>query len=72
MAALIAHVRTGQLAASATVVFLHTGGMPALFTETFVRAFLLQPSTRYSGLKKSLKVLWGWPRQCGRKPMITA
>jgi D-cysteine desulfhydrase family pyridoxal phosphate-dependent enzyme len=45
MAALVAHVRTRQLAASETVVFLHTGGMPALFTETFVKAFLLQPST---------------------------
>lgn len=37
MAALIAHVRAGQLAASDTIVFLHTGGMPALFTDTFVR-----------------------------------
>jgi len=45
MAALVSHVRTGQLAASDTVVFLHTGGMPALFTETFVKAFLLQSST---------------------------
>jgi L-cysteate sulfo-lyase len=44
MAALVAHVRTRQVAASDTVVFLHTGGMPALFTETFVKAFL-QPST---------------------------
>ncbi len=38
MAALIAHVRAGQLAASDTIVFLHTGGMPALFTDTFVQA----------------------------------
>jgi 1-aminocyclopropane-1-carboxylate deaminase/D-cysteine desulfhydrase-like pyridoxal-dependent ACC family enzyme len=38
MAALVAHVRAGQLAPSDTVVFLHTGGMPALFTETFVKA----------------------------------
>jgi D-cysteine desulfhydrase family pyridoxal phosphate-dependent enzyme len=37
MAALIAHVRSGELAASDTVMFLHTGGMPALFTDTFVR-----------------------------------
>lgn len=40
MAALIAHVRAGQLAPSDTVVFLHTGGMPALFTEPFVSALL--------------------------------
>lgn len=39
MAALIDHVRSGQLAASDTVVFLHTGGMPALFTPEFVEAF---------------------------------
>jgi D-cysteine desulfhydrase family pyridoxal phosphate-dependent enzyme len=38
MAALIDHVRTGQLAPSDTVVFLHTGGMPALFTQGFVDA----------------------------------
>ena len=38
MAALIAHVRAGQLPPSDTVVFLHTGGMPALFTDTFVKA----------------------------------
>ena len=35
MAALIAHVRSGALTASDCVVFLHTGGMPALFTEEF-------------------------------------
>ncbi len=39
MAALIAHVRSGELGADDTVVFLHTGGMPALFTEGFVSAF---------------------------------
>jgi len=33
MAALVAHVRAGQIAASETVVFLHTGGSPALFTN---------------------------------------
>ena len=33
MAALVAHVRAGQIAASETVVFLHTGGSPALFTS---------------------------------------
>lgn len=32
MAALIAHVRAGDIAASETIVFLHTGGFPALFT----------------------------------------
>lgn len=31
MAALIAHVREGKLGAEETVVFLHTGGTPALF-----------------------------------------
>lgn len=38
MAALVQHVRTGRLTASETVVFLHTGGMPALFTRGFVDA----------------------------------
>jgi D-cysteine desulfhydrase family pyridoxal phosphate-dependent enzyme len=32
MAALIRHVRAGEVPASETVVFLHTGGFPALFT----------------------------------------
>ena len=36
MAALIAHVRGGELDPRDTVVFLHTGGMPALFTDGFV------------------------------------
>ena len=31
MAGLIAHIRAGRIARDATVVFLHTGGMPALF-----------------------------------------
>jgi D-cysteine desulfhydrase family pyridoxal phosphate-dependent enzyme len=35
MAALIQHTRGGELAASDCVVFLHTGGMPALFTADF-------------------------------------
>ena len=35
MAALIAHVRSSELRPSDTVVFLHTGGMPALFTAVF-------------------------------------
>ncbi len=39
MAALVQHVRSGELPASATVVFLHTGGMPAIFTDGFVDAF---------------------------------
>ncbi len=39
MAALIDHVRRGQLAPDDTVVFLHTGGMPALFTSGFRSAF---------------------------------
>lgn len=38
MAALIQHARTGQLSPADTVVFLHTGGMPAVFTEGFVNA----------------------------------
>lgn len=37
MAALIRHVRDGGVGASDTVVFLHTGGMPALFTNDFAR-----------------------------------
>lgn len=39
MAALIDHVRRGALSADETVVFLHTGGMPALFTPGFAEAF---------------------------------
>jgi D-cysteine desulfhydrase/L-cysteate sulfo-lyase len=38
MAGLIADVRSGGLAASDCVVFLHTGGVPALFTEEFATA----------------------------------
>ena len=38
MAALIAHVRHGELRPDETIVFLHTGGMPAIFTEGFVSA----------------------------------
>ena len=40
MAALIDHVRTGDIGADDTVVFLHTGGMPALFTDAFAGAWL--------------------------------
>ena len=39
MAALIHHVRQGDLRPDETIVFLHTGGMPALFTTGFVDAF---------------------------------
>jgi D-cysteine desulfhydrase family pyridoxal phosphate-dependent enzyme len=38
MAALIEHVRTGELHPEETVVFLHTGGVPAIFTEGFLNA----------------------------------
>ena len=34
--ALLAHVRAGEIPPSDTVVFLHTGGTPALFTREFV------------------------------------
>ena len=36
--ALIAHVRAGDIPPADTVVFLHTGGMPALFTREFAAA----------------------------------
>jgi 1-aminocyclopropane-1-carboxylate deaminase/D-cysteine desulfhydrase-like pyridoxal-dependent ACC family enzyme len=39
MAAMIHHIRTGELSADDTVVFLHTGGFPAIFTEGFVKAW---------------------------------
>ena len=38
-AAMIRHIRDGEIRADETVVFLHTGGMPALFTDGFVAAF---------------------------------
>jgi D-cysteine desulfhydrase family pyridoxal phosphate-dependent enzyme len=34
--ALLAHVRAGDIPPADTVVFLHTGGMPALFTREFI------------------------------------
>jgi D-cysteine desulfhydrase family pyridoxal phosphate-dependent enzyme len=34
-AALLRHVKTGEITPDETVVFLHTGGMPALFTREF-------------------------------------
>lgn len=36
-AALLRHVRAGEIAPDDTVVFLHTGGVPALFTEEYAR-----------------------------------
>ena len=39
MAALIHHARAGEIGPDETVVFLHTGGAPAIFTEGFVAAF---------------------------------
>ncbi|HEX8028316.1 MAG TPA: D-cysteine desulfhydrase family protein [Vicinamibacterales bacterium] len=39
MAAMIHHVREGELTPGETIVFLHTGGMPALFTPGFIEAF---------------------------------
>jgi D-cysteine desulfhydrase family pyridoxal phosphate-dependent enzyme len=38
MAALIHHVRVGEVTPSETIVFLHTGGFPAIFTDSFVAA----------------------------------
>lgn len=37
MAALVAHARSGEVSPEETVVFLHTGGMPAIFTESFAK-----------------------------------
>lgn len=39
MAALIQHVRGREIDSQETVVFVHTGGMPALFTEGFASAY---------------------------------
>ena len=33
--ALVQHVRSGEIPPTDTIVFLHTGGMPALFTHEF-------------------------------------
>jgi D-cysteine desulfhydrase family pyridoxal phosphate-dependent enzyme len=38
MAAMLRHIRAGEIPATETVVFLHTGGMPALFTSDARRA----------------------------------
>ena len=45
MAALIQAVRTGQLGPSDTVVFAHTGGIPALFA--FAEALMPEPFSVY-------------------------
>jgi L-cysteate sulfo-lyase len=37
--ALLAHVRAGEIRPTDTVVFLHTGGTPALFTKEFVARY---------------------------------
>lgn len=34
-AAMIAHIRRGELRPDDTIVFLHTGGVPAIFTQSF-------------------------------------
>lgn len=49
MAALIRHVREGALAPSDAVVFLHTGGVPAIFTEPFVERARPRWSTGTAG-----------------------
>jgi D-cysteine desulfhydrase/L-cysteate sulfo-lyase len=36
MAGMIHDIRSGEVTPSETVVFLHTGGMPAVFTQSFV------------------------------------
>jgi 1-aminocyclopropane-1-carboxylate deaminase/D-cysteine desulfhydrase-like pyridoxal-dependent ACC family enzyme len=36
-AAMIAHVRGGDVSAGETIVFLHTGGVPAIFTDAFAK-----------------------------------
>ena len=38
MAGLIDDIRAGEIAPTETVIFLHTGGMPALFTQDFAAA----------------------------------
>jgi D-cysteine desulfhydrase family pyridoxal phosphate-dependent enzyme len=43
-AAMIQHIRSGAITPDRTVVFLHTGGMPALFTGEFVAAFTARSS----------------------------
>ena len=43
-AAMIHHIRSGAIAPDRTVIFLHTGGMPALFTDSFVEQLTAAPS----------------------------
>ena len=43
MAALIRHVRDGDIDPGETVVFLHTGGSPAVFTRTAADALRQLP-----------------------------
>lgn len=43
LAALVAHVRNGELSPAETVVFLHTGGMPATLTASAARALQQAP-----------------------------
>jgi L-cysteate sulfo-lyase len=43
MAALIEHVRSGAIPASESIVFLHTGGSPAIFSAAAVRALRTSP-----------------------------
>jgi len=38
-AAMIDHIRRGEIDADDTIVFLHTGGMPAIFTEAFAARY---------------------------------
>lgn len=38
-AAMIDHIRRGEIGEDDTIVFLHTGGMPAIFTDAFAGAF---------------------------------
>lgn len=46
MAGLIAHVRSGELTPADTVVFLHTGGAPGMFTTEFAELFTRSPVSR--------------------------
>jgi 1-aminocyclopropane-1-carboxylate deaminase/D-cysteine desulfhydrase-like pyridoxal-dependent ACC family enzyme len=43
-AAMIAHIRAGEIPATETIVFLHTGGVPAIFTSAFAEKIAPQPS----------------------------
>jgi D-cysteine desulfhydrase family pyridoxal phosphate-dependent enzyme len=46
-AAMIHHIRTGGVRPDETIVFLHTGGMPAIFTDSFVTTLLAEHHSRY-------------------------